>query len=239
MKKISLIWFVIGTISLLISGYIVYDSFIKGEEEIIINKGEEIYNINHKLSEIGSSLGWLIIVDGIDNQGSNGNYNITYGKDLLSDYEDRQLFVMEYILSNNVNFDKFKVLSSFNNSITEENPTDDYTLAYLDYATFNDYYSDLFDDEFNLDKAKKGNTSYDDSHVYYENRRAGTNGVYVSMITCNSIDYKDGVYTSDVTITYSTTASELIGVTEDYGNIVYTKDINGNIKLKSFILKDR
>jgi len=59
------------------------------------------------------------------------------------------------------------------------------------------------------------------------------------MITCNNVNYEDGEYTSDVTITYSTRAGELIGTNEDYGNIVYTKDINGNIKLKSFILKDR
>ena len=239
MKKINFIFYIIGIVCFLIAGYIVYDNFIKAEEEVIINKEDELNIINHKLSEIGNSLGWLVVVDGIDNQDSNGNYNISYGKNLLSDYEDRQLFTMEYILSNSVNFDKFVVLNTFDNSITDENPTDDFTIAYLNYDTFNEYYSSLFDDDFDLDKAKKGNTSYDNTHVYYENRRAGSNGVYVSMITCNNVNYEDGEYTSDVTITYSTRAGELIGTNEDYGNIVYTKDINGNIKLKSFILKDR
>lgn len=237
MKKINFILWVIGTISFVIAGYIIYDNFIKNEEDVIINKEEELSIINSRLSEIGSSLGWLIIVDVIDNQDSNGNYNVTYGKNLLSDYEDRQLFVMEYILSNNINFDKFVVISAFNNSITDEMATDDFTIAYLDYDIFNSYYSDLFDDEFDLNKAKKGNTSYDSTHVYYENRRAGSNGVYVSMITCNNVEYMDGRYTSDITITYSTRASELVGTNEDYGNIVYTKDITGNIKLTSFILK--
>ena len=48
----------------------------------------------------------------------------------------------------------------------------------------------------------------------------------------------DGIYTANVSITYSTRASELIGKDSDTGIIDYTKDINDNIIFKSFTLKD-
>ena len=51
--------------------------------------------------------------------------------------------------------------------------------------------------------------------------------------------YKSGVYISNVIVTYSTRASELVGSIQDTAVIEYTKDINDNIILKSFSLKDR
>lgn len=238
MKKLNIICYVIGIVCFLIAGYIVYDEFIEKNDEIVINTEEELNNINSKLSDVGSPLGWLIIVDGINNQDSDGNYNVTYGKDLLYVYENRQLFVMEYILSYESNYDKFIVLDQ-NGKELDGIPVDDFTLAYLDYDTFNDYYKVLFGDDFDLNNSLKGNTSYDDEYVYYDNRRAGANGVYVSMITADDIEYIDEQYVASVTVTYSTRASELVNCKEDYGTISYTKDINGNINLKSFILKDR
>lgn len=85
----------------------------------------------------------------------------------------------------------------------------------------------------------KGNTKYDDRYVYYDNRRAGTNGVYVSMMKANSVEYKNGRYVSELVVTYSTSASGLVGADEDIAVIEYTKDVDNNIMLKSFTLKDR
>ena len=56
-----------GIICFSIAGYIIYNKFYK-QEEIKFNKDEELKQVNNKLSEIGSSLGWLIITNGIDNQ---------------------------------------------------------------------------------------------------------------------------------------------------------------------------
>ena len=238
MKKLNVICYVIGIVCFLIAGYIIYDNFFNKKDNIIINKEVELNNINNLLSDIGSPLGWLIIVDGIKNQDSDGNYIVTYGKDLLSVYENRQLFVMEYILSYSDNNDKFIILNQIGNRV-EGMPSDELVLAYLDYGIFNSYYNKLFGDDFDLGKSKKGNTSYDSEYVYYENRRAGTNGVYVPMLQATNVDYLDGIYSASVTITYSTRASDLINREEDYGTISYTKDINDNIILKSFVLKDR
>ena len=71
---------------------------------------------------------------------------------------------------------------------------------------------------------------------YYSNRRAGSNGVYVSMITSSNVEYKDGKYMATVDITYSTRASGLIGSEKDTGRITYTKDIDNDILFESFIV---
>ena len=177
MKKLNMIFYVIGTICLLIAGYILYDKyFSKNFIEVNFNEDEEIVLLNNKLSEIGSSLGWLLIVDGINNQDINGNYVISFNKDLLNNYEYRQLFVMEYILSINNNYDKFVVLDMDGNLI-DDMPTSEFTLSYLDYDKYNSYYKSLFGEDFDKGKAMKANTKYDDEYVYYDNRRAGSNGV--------------------------------------------------------------
>ena len=144
---------------------------------------------------------------------------------------------MEYILSYNDNQDKFIVLSAGDNSKVEDSPTSDFTLAYLDYKTFNKYYKELFGEDFNIDKSKKGNTKYDKEYVYYDNRKPGSNGIYVSMITSDSVEYKDKYFVADIKITYSTRASENIGKETSTGIIKYTKDSNNNIILKSFIIE--
>ena len=125
---------------------------------------------------------------------------------------------------------------SFDNNKIEGEPTDDYTLAYLDYDTFNKYYKDLFGEDFDLNKQDKGNTTYDKEYVYYRNRRAGSNNVYVPIIKAISVEYKNNKYIADIEVTYSTRASELIGVPKSNGTITYTKNIDNNILLEDFII---
>ena len=240
MKKVNTIFYIIGTICILMAIYIIFDKyFIKdNSRNINFNEDEEIVLLNDKLIEVGSSLGWILLVDGINNQDNDGNYNITFNEDLFDTYSYRQLFVMEYILSNTSNYDKFTVLDT-SGSVTEDVPTSEMTYAYIDYDEFNSYYKSLFGEDFNIDKAMRGNTSYDSEYVYYENRRAGSNRVYVSMVQASEVEYSDEVYTSTVTITYSTRASDLVGVQTDKGVLEYTKDINGNINFKSFVIEGR
>ena len=188
-------------------------------------------------NKIGTPLGWLIITDGIDHQNEDGTkYNISYGTNLLKEYSNRQLFTMEYILSTKNENDKFILLSGFDNNKIEGEPTDDYTLAYLDYDTFNKYYKDLFGEDFDLNKQDKGSTTYDKEYVYYRNRRAGSNNVYVPIIKAISVEYKNNKYIADIEVTYSTRASELIGVPKSNGTITYTKNIDNNILLEDFII---
>lgn len=236
MKKLNIICTITGVICFLLAGYIVYNKFFK-EKEVNFNKKEEIKLLDDKLAKIGTPLGWLIITDGIDHQNEDGTkYNISYGTDLLKEYSNRQLFTMEYILSTKNENDKFILLSGFDNNKIEGEPTDDYTLAYLDYNTFNKYYKDLFGEDFDLNKQDKGNTNYDKEYVYYRNRRAGSNDVYVPIIKTTSIEYKNNKYIANIEITYSTRASSLIGVPKSNGTITYTKNINNNILLEAFAI---
>ena len=241
MKKINILFYVIGILCFGIAGYIIYDDiFGVHKEEIVFYEDEEIELLNNKLKEIGSPLGWTIIVDGINNQDRNGNYNITFNKNLLSNYSYKQLFVMEYILSNTSNYDLFTVYD-MNGEKIDDLPTSDFTFSYIDYNDYNDYYLSIFGENFDMNKAEKGNLLLSDSHnnVYYDNRKAGSNGVYVSMIQATGVDYEDGFYRGTATITYSTRASELVGANVDIAVIKYTKDIDGNILLKSFVLEKR
>lgn len=236
MKKLDIICIIIGVICFLLAGYIVYSKFFK-EKEVNFNKKEEIKLLDDKLAKIGTPLGWLIITDGIDHQNEDGTkYNISYGTNLLKEYSNRQLFTMEYILSTKNENDKFILLSGFDNNKIEGEPTDDYTLAYLDYDTFNKYYKDLFGEDFDLNKQDKGSTTYDKEYVYYRNRRAGSNNVYVPIIKAISVEYKNNKYIADIEVTYSTRASELIGVPKSNGTITYTKNIDNNISLEDFII---
>lgn len=236
MKKLDIICIIIGVICFLLAGYIAYSKFFK-ENKIDFNKEEEIKLLDDKLAKIGTPLGWLIITDGIDHQNEDGTkYNISYGTNLLKEYSNRQLFTMEYILSTKNENDKFILLSGFDNNKIEGEPTDDYTLAYLDYDTFNKYYKDLFGEDFDLNKQDKCNTTYDKEYVYYRNRRAGSNNVYVPIIKAISVEYKNNKYIADIEVTYSTRASELIGVPKSNGTITYTKNIDNNILLEDFII---
>lgn len=239
MKKINILFYTIGILCFVIAGYIIYDEFFSIHEDgIVFYEEEELEILNNKLKEVGSPLGWIVLVDGINNQDRNGNYNISFNNNLFDNYDYKQLFVMEYILSNEVNYDLFTVLDMNGNKI-DDMPTSDFTKAYLKYDKYNEYYKDLFGEDFDISKAKKGNTKYDNNYVYYDNRRAGSNGVYVSMIQASGIDYEDEVYKAEVKITYSTRASELVGIEEDTGVIEYIKNINGDIKFKSFVVKER
>lgn len=237
MKKINIICFIMGIICFSIAGYIIYNKFYK-QEEIKFNKDEELKQVNNKLSEIGSSLGWLIITNGIDNQNEDGTkYSIEYNKNLLEEDYNKQLFTMEYILSTKNENDKFILLNGFDKSkVKDANPSDDFILAYLYYNTFNKYYKKFFNKDFDISKQYKGDTSYDTEYVYYQNRKSGSNGVYVPMITSDNIEYKDNKYVANITITYSTRAATLIGKENDKGKLVYTKDINNNIILESFMV---
>lgn len=237
MKKLDIICIIIGVICFLLAGYIVYSKFFK-ENKIDFNKEEEIKLLDDKLAKIGTPLGWLIITDGIDHQNEDGTkYNISYGTNLLKEYSNRQLFTMEYILSTKNENDKFILLNGFDKSkVKDANPSDDFILAYLDYNTFNKYYKKFFNKDFDISKQYKGDTSYDTEYVYYQNRKSGSNGVYVPMITSDNIEYKDNKYVANITITYSTRAATLIGKENDKGKLVYTKDINNNIILESFMV---
>ena len=238
MKKLNIFCIIIGIICFLVAGYIVTDKIlIKEDNKIEIDEEKELKDINNHLSKIGSPLGWLIVKEGIDSQDDNGKYSPKYNYNYLEKYENRQLFVMEYILSYQDNIDSFTVLSAGDQSVVEDTPTSDFTLAYLDYKIFNKYYKELLGEDFKITKGKMGNTKYDKDYVYFDNRHPGSNGVYVSMITSDKVWYKNGEYIANVKITYSTRLADIIGVSDSTGIVTYIKNSDNAIILRSFILE--
>lgn len=237
MKKINVLFIIVGIISFLVAGYIITDKILARNINVEIDEVKELGTANEYLAKIGSPLGWLIVKEGIDMQDDNGKYKPRYNYDYLNSIENKQLFTMEYILSYPDYMDEFVVLSAGDYKKIDVSPTDDFTIAYLDYNIFNKYYNQLFGKDFNIDKAKKGNTKYDKNYVYYENRRPGSNGVYVSMITSDKVWYKNGEYIANVKVTYSTRLADIIGVSDSTGIVTYIKNSDNAIILRSFILE--
>lgn len=237
MKKINVLFIIVGIISFLVAGYIITDKILARNINVEIDEEKELGTANEYLAKIGSPLGWLIVKEGIDMQDDNGKYKPRYNYDYLNSIENKQLFTMEYILSYPDYMDEFVVLSAGDYKKIDVSPTDDFTLAYLDYNIFNKYYNQLFGKDFNIDKAKKGNTEYDKEYVYYDNRRPGSNGVYVSMITSDKVWYKNGEYIANVKVTYSTRLVDIIGVSDSTGIVTYIKNSDNAIILRSFILE--
>lgn len=237
MKKINVLFIIVGIISFLVAGYIITDKILARNINVEIDEEKELGTANEYLAKIGSPLGWLIVKEGIDMQDDNGKYKPRYNYDYLNSIENKQLFTMEYILSYPDYMDEFVVLSAGDYKKIDVSPTDDFTIAYLDYNIFNKYYNQLFGKDFNIDKAKKGNTEYDKEYVYYDNRRSGSNGVYVSMITSDKVWYKNGEYIANVKVTYSTRLADIIGVSDSTGIVTYIKNSDNAIILRSFILE--
>ncbi len=201
------------------------------------NKDKEIEFLNDNLSEVGSSLGVLVLMTGIDNSNSNRSFKLEKNIDLLENEENRQLFVMEYILTYQNNYDKFIVLDSDEKVVLSNAvPTDSNTIAYLKYEDFNFYYNKLFGNDFNLSDSIKGNTLYDAKYVYYPNKRNLLDGLYVPMISALNIKYEDNYFVADVKVYYSEMIRKIIGYEYDMATLIYSKNGNGDMLLNSFVL---
>ena len=141
MKKINLLFIIVGIISFLVAGYIITDKILARNINVEIDEEKELGTANEYLAKIGSPLGWLIVKEGINMQDDNGKYKPRYNYDYLNSIENKQLFTMEYILSYSDNFNEFVVLSASDYKKIDVSPTDDFTIAYLDYNIFNKYYN--------------------------------------------------------------------------------------------------
>lgn len=201
------------------------------------NEDKEIEFLNDNLSEVGSSLGVLVLMTGIDNSNSDRSFKLEKNIDLLENEENRQLFVMEYILTYQNNYDKFIVLDSDEKVVLSNAvPTDSNTIAYLKYEDFNFYYNKLFGNDFNLSDSIKGNTLYDAKYVYYPNKRNMLDGLYVPMISALNIKYEDNYFVADVKVYYSEMIRKIIGYEYDMATLIYSKNGNGDMLLNSFVL---
>ena len=98
-----------------------------------------------------------------------------------------------------------------------------------------------FGEDFDIDNRKVStlNTAQDKSkdYVYYNNKRAGANGLSVDAMTVNKVEYnkEDALLVADITLTYSSRASSL-GYSYSNMTLNYTRD-NDNLILKSMFIK--
>ena len=230
---------VIALIFILVLAVYIWAGVISSDSNLDrkFNKDKEIEFLNDNLSEVGSSLGVLVLMTGIDNSNSNRSFKLEKNIDLLENEENRQLFVMEYILTYQNNYDKFIVLDSDEKVVLSNAvPTDSNTIAYLKYEDFNFYYNKLFGNDFNLSDSIKGNTLYDAKYVYYPNKRNMLDGLYVPMISALNIKYEDNYFVADVKVYYSEMIRKIIGYEYDMATLIYSKNGNGDMLLNSFVL---
>lgn len=212
------------------------------EDNSDFNETIETEYLNNKLEEIKSSLGFIAIITSIDKYNAGGDYITKKNKNLLEETSDKQLFVMEQIVTNEENHKDFIILN-MNGEVDKEltSPTMDTTTAYYPYNLFETEYKKYFNDTFKIDNRKTSNldNTYDkdENYIYYENRRTGLNGLSVTKITVNSItNPSSNQYEANITLHYSERLTSMLGVSSEEAELIYQKEGN-NIKIDSYILK--
>lgn len=245
MKKFILIILVIGII--LGGGYLIYNNILLGDNLNIKNynddfeQQEEEKFLKNELDSISSSLGFLVIISSVDNYNDGGAYEPEKDQNLLEDNNNKQLFVMEQIVSNTDNYKNFIVLDLEGKALEEENiyPTDQFSIAYYPYELFSKEYNKYFNESFDIENRKKSNinTKYDNdkNYIFYENKRPGLNGMGVKNIEINSISYdnKNKKYKANLKLNYTERTLSILKSNNDNAQLTYTKN-NENINLLSF-----
>ena len=201
------------------------------------NENDVNVDFDSFLADVSSSLGHLVVLHSVLPQ-----YGERKNNDYIKNIDDKQTMVMEYILKDKNNEKNFVKVSGI--TLQKDDSLDvrhETTIAYYPYNLFNAEYKKLFGEDFNVSTriTSVGEPNeYDKSldYVYYINRRAGLNGMYVSDMNVDNTTKNDDSYTITVNMTYSDRLSEKLGVKIEKAEMVCSVS-NGNISLKSFIVK--
>lgn len=173
---------------------------IKDTQKREQDKTHELEWYQSKIEEIAWPLGWIDILS--DASSFATDYHVSIGENIFDKENARQLFTMEKIIEDNKLTDQFVTFDG-DRSMPAEYPTDEMVPAYLPYEQFNEVYKLLFGMDF----------TRTEDYVFYDNRRAGANGVRVEEITITSLDYdkETGVYLASLQMSYSERAQEMLG----------------------------
>ena len=188
------------------------------EDNSDFNETIETEYLNNKLEEIKSSLGFIAIITSIDKYNAGGDYITKKNKNLLEETSDKQLFVMEQIITNKENYKNFIILNTIGEVDKEiMDPVTETTTAYYPYNLFITEYKKYFNDTFQIENRKVSNLNNtydkDENYIYYENRKAGLNGLSITKITINSISQNNSnQYQANITLHYSERLSNMLGV---------------------------
>lgn len=218
-------------------------SFNQGENtDTTFDSVAERDSFNQDLKEIESSLGFIAILTSIDKYNAGGDYVTKKDVNLLEDNKEKQLFVMEQIVRNTEN-DKNFVILNMNGEVDKEitTPTTEGSIAYYPASLFESVYHKYFEGNFSIEQREvssyQNKYDQDSNYVYYNNRRAGMNGLTVSSITVEKVEKSsDGMYLAHITLHYSSRAVELLSVDSDTAELVYQRDEDG-IKIQSYMIK--
>ena len=92
------------------------------EDNSDFNETIETEYLNNKLEEIKSSLGFIAIITSIDKYNAGGDYVTKKNKNLLEETSDKQLFVMEQIITNKEarSISTYKILAFTKSTIWKE-----------------------------------------------------------------------------------------------------------------------
>lgn len=171
--------------------------------------------LNEALLDFQGPLGWVTILGQQADFGA--PYYVQSGEDLLAKEASRQLFIMEYILQDEDYYSAFQMMP-IENSLGESSnlPTSEGVEAYLPYETFDAVYKGFFDKDFNMEEAQTAigqKIDFGKTMIYYDNRRAGLNGVRTESMTASNIIYDEALkcYTAQLTIDYSEQATKYLG----------------------------
>ena len=209
---------------------------------ITLNETEEKEVLNQTLKEMEASLGFLAVLTSIDKYNAGGDYITKKNVNLLKDTKSKQLFVMEQIVKNTENDKNFVILNMNGEVDTEENiPTTDGTTAYYPTDLFKKEYAKYFKETFSLEERQVStfNNTYDKdtNYIYYENRRAGANGLSVTGITIEKIEVlSSSKYQASITLNYSDRLATMLGVDSESAKLVYQRN-EDNIQIDSYMIK--
>lgn len=179
--------------------------------------------LKENLQTIIKPLGFLAIIS--DPSSGLQDYCVEKGNDILETVQAKQLFVMEDILQDSNNFKLFTTLVD-NQMETYEAPTDEMVLVYLPYDVFNKQYETLFNETFDIAHSITSEALPDNianTYVYYDNRRAGNNGVGVDSFEVKQINYdaSSETYEAVLVLHYSERAAERLGRSSDHVTLKY------------------
>lgn len=230
----------LGGAAIIVVTLIIVAGLIYKGKIIIHNKENDKYeesDLTAFIDDVTEPLGWLVVLHTFSQNADR------VGTDYLSLNEDKEVFVLEYILQNKDNDKNFVVLNAVDGEKIDASPRDDMTNAYYPYNLFNKEYKKFFNENFDVNKriiSTGGDSEYDKSkeYIYYPNRHMGANGLYVKKMEVVNTKYDEtsNKYTASIKMTYSDRLKEDTNKESEDATLVYTIN-NGNIIMESFIVK--
>lgn len=217
---------------ILLGGVFVYFSMRSDNSDVSLEKenvnfssSDEKESMTLFLEDVKSSLSIITILTSIEKYNAGGDYVTKKNENLLESVSAKQLFILEIIVADYANNDNFVILNTLGDVDDDiVFPTEEGSYAYYPYDLFILEYNKYFKDEFEVMKRDVSSfmNKYDEDigYIYYNNKRAGLNGLFIEKIVVDDIELLDkNIYSASVTLNYSDRLSSLLSVEREYATI--------------------